>query len=307
MPVRSPVLILGATGMLGHVAVGVLGSRFEVQATVRDIGAARPVLSVPLHRLDASDRPQNIEDVLDASRPQVVVNCIGIVKQLPEASDPVMSIRVNALFPHLVAAACRDRSIRLIHVSTDCVFSGRLQPPAAYTEEDEPDALDLYGRSKLLGEVVEAPALTLRTSIIGRELRGAGGLLGWLLSRARQPVQGYRHAIFSGLTTRAFASVLERIIVQEPDISGLYHVSAEPISKLDLISELNTTLGLGCEVEAVNGPRVNRALDASRFRARTQIDIPSWPAMIADLAVEEDVSVRAKPGDALRKEPKRVR
>lgn len=281
----SRVLVLGATGMLGHVALRVLSEGFHVEAAARDpIAAGALGIEAPLHRLDAADA-ERIPDVLEAARPDVVVNCVGIVKQLAEASQPIPSISVNALFPHRLAEACAVSGVRLLHVSTDCVFSGEIgPPPAAYAEDDRPDARDLYGLSKLLGEV-GAPALTLRTSIVGPELGDRStGLLEWLLSQAGREIKGFANAWFSGLTTEALARVLAAVIRDAPGLAGLYHLSSEPISKLDLVTRLDAALGLGCEIVPSDEPRINRALDSKRFRAETGIEIPDWDMMVAQLA-----------------------
>lgn len=283
-PSPPTVLVLGATGMLGHQAVHVLGEQFEVHGTARDPErAAAHGLTAPLHRFDAA-RPEDLDGVLERSGAAVVLNCIGIVKQLEAASLPVPSIAVNSLFPHQVAAVCEARGIRLVHLSTDCVFSGELEPPARYGEDDVPDARDLYGRSKLLGEVTEGGALTLRTSIIGWELGRASGLLEWLASQAGTRVRGFAQAWFSGLTTRALSRVIAGVVCDAPDLRGLYHVAAEPISKYDLLVALDEALGLRCTVERVEEPRINRALDPSRFLKATGFEIPSWESMISEYA-----------------------
>jgi dTDP-4-dehydrorhamnose reductase len=194
---------------------------------------------------------------------------------------PIPSIEVNSLLPHRLAEACGRRDIRLIHVSTDCVFSGRLPWPGRYTELDIPDPVDLYGRSKLLGEVTGGDTLTLRTSIIGWELQRASGLLEWLVSRKGQPVRGFANAWFSGFTTRALSEILVEIVGERSDLAGLYHVSAEPISKLQLVTLLNDALELDCRIEPVEEPRINRVLDSSLFRRQTELAIPSWESMLA--------------------------
>jgi len=227
------ILVLGATGMLGHEVVGLLRQRFELHATARDrtkVDALWP--DVEVHPFEVQT-VNGLPPLFRRVRPDVVLNCIGIVKQRPEGSKPISSITVNALFPHELAETCAVHGARLMHISTDCVFSGDLPRPGSYREEDPPDARDLYGRTKLLGEVTEASALTLRTSIIGWELGRGYGLLEWLASRAGERVTGFSQSFFSGLTTRALARVIEAVIVEYPDLSGLYHVSSEPISKLE--------------------------------------------------------------------------
>jgi dTDP-4-dehydrorhamnose reductase len=275
-------LVLGATGMLGHVVARRFAERFELHIGVRD-PARSEGFGIPgtPHAIDALE-PAAVAALVAELRPDVVVNAIGLVKQLDEANRPVPAITVNALLPHVLTDACAAHAARLLHVSTDCVFSGALPAPAAYTEDDVPDARDLYGRSKLLGEVSEAPALTVRTSIIGRELDRATGLLEWFAAQDGKTVKGFSNAIFSGLTTTALARVLEQIARDHPDLSGLYHVSADPISKLDLLTALREALGLSCEIQPADEPRINRALDSSRFRSETGIRIPAWDEMLAE-------------------------
>lgn len=280
------VLVLGATGMLGHKLVQVLGTRCEVHATVRRgdvselagiLDAERTLTGVPADRLDL------VGHALDTVRPGVLVNCIGIVKQSDEARDPVTAITVNSLFPHRLAALCAARGIRLVHISTDCVFSGRA---GGYTEDDIPDPVDLYGRTKLLGEAADGDCLTLRTSIVGRELAGAYGLLEWFLGQSGS-VRGFERAIFSGLTTRALSEVLGAVICDHPDLRGLRHVASEPIDKLRLLTLFRDALGHDVEIVPDDALVIDRSLDGSRFAAETGIRIPSWPEMAVGLAADE--------------------
>jgi dTDP-4-dehydrorhamnose reductase len=274
------ILVLGGTGMLGHEVVRGLAERHEVHATVRDEEAARRHgVGGELHAFDAS-RPEGLGELLGTVRPSAVVNCIGLVKQLEEASRPASAVALNALFPHQAAQVAAEHGARFLHVSTDCVFAGELEPPGRYTEDDDPDARDLYGLSKLLGEVRATGALTIRTSIIGWELERASGLLEWLASQAGKPVRGFANAWFSGLTTRALTAVIEELLVEHPSLEGLFHVASEPINKYDLVVALNDALGLRCAVERSEEPRINRSLDPARFRAATGIEPPSWAEMI---------------------------
>jgi dTDP-4-dehydrorhamnose reductase len=279
-------LVLGATGMLGHEVVEHFARAYEVHATVRDPAAAQKYrIPATLHRLDASD-VLHVYELADRLGPRVVVNCIGIVKQLAEGSQPIPTITVNALFPHHVAAAAVEVGARLIHVSTDCVFSGDIPLDRAYTEDDLPEAQDLYGRTKLLGEV-GSPALTIRTSIIGWELTRSTGLLGWFATQRGAEVSGFTRAIFSGLTTQALAEVLLEVSLRYPELAGLYHVSADAITKHDLLRMIAERLQLDAEITPVDRPVINRALDSSRFRAATGIEIPTWDEMLDAYLVTE--------------------
>lgn len=276
----SRVLVMGATGMLGHVAVQVLAESFEVVASVRDPDAARRYeLPAQLATFSVGD---DLDALLDRVRPDAVLNAIGLVKQLPAGQSPASAIRLNSLFPHELAEACAAVGARLIHVSTDCVFSGALPAPARYSEEDIPDARDVYGRSKLLGEILEPPGLTLRTSIIGRELERATGLLEWFATKDGEHVFGFTNAHFSGFTTRELSRIVSRILREQPDMSGLWQVAADPIDKYDLLLRLRSVLGVRCEIVPRDEPVINRALDASRFERAVGYRAPPWDELLEE-------------------------
>lgn len=282
------VLILGGTGMLGHkvlqhaltrdadVWCTIRGSRAEsgLDAVVADGTAARIVEGI-----DAINWP-DVEGVLREIRPRVVVNCVGIVKQRPEAKAAIPSITINALLPHRLAAALSDWNGRLVHISTDCVFSGRR---GHYTEDDLPDAEDLYGRSKLLGEVAGPNAVTLRTSMIGRELREHRSLLDWALQQDGQTIRGFRRAFYSGLTTNELARVIWRLIEEHPDLSGLYQVASGTITKYDLLRLIVDIFGLETRVEPDDTFFCDRSLVGDRFREATGYRCPPWPALVREL------------------------
>jgi dTDP-4-dehydrorhamnose reductase len=269
------VLILGGDGMLGRALRAELSLRHEVHATVRSAPGG-PGL-VP--GLDVRDFGAVAAAFVEL-RPQAVVNAVGVVKQRKEAEDPVLSIEVNALFPHRLARLCSDAGARLVHFGTDCVFSGAR---GRYREDDLPDPPDLYGRSKLLGET-GAPHLTLRSSIIGLEQGRRQGLVEWFLaSRGRVP--GYRRAIWSGLTTPEMARLVDRLLREQPQLAGVWHVAAEPIDKFSLLSRLARALGRDdVVVEPVDEPSCDRSLDGSRFAGATGYRAPGWDEMIDELA-----------------------
>jgi dTDP-4-dehydrorhamnose reductase len=275
------VLILGGSGMLGHKLWQTLAPRFDTYVTFRQGATAYDRFGIfDRARSIGNVSAENFDSVTDAFatvRPQVVVNCIGIVKQDAAAKDPITSISVNALFPHRLARICGETGARLIHLSTDCVFSGR---KGNYLESDTPDAEDLYGRSKLLGEVGSDNCLTIRTSMIGRELSGSHGLVEWFLSQKGQTVQGFKRAIFSGFTTNALSNILSWIIFEQAGLAGIWHVAAEPISKFDLLTLVKQTYQLDTEIESNETFICDRSLDGSRFREQTGFRAPSWPEMI---------------------------
>lgn len=280
------VLILGARGMLGHrLAQGLADCGHEVSATLRGSLADLPTV---LQRSDVRvfdridvDAFESIRSLLDALRPQFVLNCIGVVKQLASAKDPLVAIPINALLPHRLAGACSEIGARLIHFSTDCVFSGSAGP---YSEASAPDPQDLYGRSKLLGEVNAAHVLTLRTSIIGHELDGGGsGLVAWILRNCGQRVAGYARALYTGVTTDFMADAVDRLIDMSPALCGVWHLGSDPISKYGLVGLVNEMYGLGMQIDRDEAFVCDRRLDSSLLRNRAGIMPPSWPEMITTM------------------------
>lgn len=278
------VLIVGGAGMLGHKLWQVARERFDTFATVRQSATAYAKYGIfDAERLIGHVSAQDFDSVMRVVgnvKPDVVVNCIGVVKQDAGAKDSYTSISINALFPHRLAQLCRTANARLIHLSTDCVFSGRR---GFYKEADAPDAEDLYGRTKLLGEVVDENCLTLRTSMIGRELEGSQGLIEWFMSQEGKRVGGYTRAIFSGFTTHALAEIIAGIIERQPNLSGMYHVAAEPINKFDLLSMVKSIFQMKIEIEPNEKFFCDRSLDAERFRQATGFAPPTWQAMIEEM------------------------
>jgi dTDP-4-dehydrorhamnose reductase len=282
---KKRVLVLGGAGMLGHKIVQVCRERFDVWATFR--GDFEHYVSLGLIARDRvvagvdAMRFETVEQALREVRPDVVVNCIGVVKQLAEGHDPVISITINSLFPHRVAAICTEIGARMIHVSTDCVFSGR---KGMYRETDSPDPEDLYGRSKLLGEVAGDHALTLRTSIIGREVRSTTGLVEWFLSNRGGSVNGFTEAIYSGLTTLALSSLIADLVVSHETLSGLYQVSSDPINKYDLLVLLDRACDANVMIRRSTELRIDRSLDSTRFRQATGWQPSTWSDMVTAMA-----------------------
>ncbi|MFA4903607.1 MAG: SDR family oxidoreductase [Desulfobaccales bacterium] len=279
------ILVLGASGALGHVMFTWLSGRdgLEVFGTVRDQEQAghwfsQNLLNKCLGNVDAFNF-NSLINALALVKPEIVVNCIGIVKQSHLAADPVMSISINSLLPHRLAVACRLAGIRLIQMSTDCVFDG---VRGNYREEDPANALDIYGRTKALGEVTSAGCLTVRTSIISHELRGKLGLLEWFLAQKNQ-VRGFTRAIFSGFPMITFTKIIEDYLLEDPGLTGLYHISSVPITKYDLLKLVAKQYGKKIEITPDHSLKVDRSLDSSSFRKITGYTPPSWPEMVAEM------------------------
>lgn len=285
--IQPRIVVLGVTGMLGHKMFQRLGERFtEVFGFSRDLVTSPRFRAVELLRnprilqcMDAQSWDE-LHSLLWRLRPDYIVNCIGIIKQRQDASAAIPSIVINSVLPHRLAEAAEVWGGRVIHFSTDCVFSGR---QGRYSEGDPSDAQDLYGRGKFLGEVASANALTLRTSIIGRELAEFRSLLEWFLAQRGRTVQGYQKALYSGVTTNYLAGLVTRLIESHPDLQGLYQVASQPISKYDLLCLVRQVFRLDIEIEPVDGERCDRTMLSDRFFAATGYRCPSWQEMITEL------------------------
>ena len=279
------LLILGGSGMLGHQLWRGLHAQHDTWVTLR-----RPVADFAAHNLFDEAKAIQFDDITDdtaleralgQAKPEAVINCVGLIKQRDEASDEALTLRVNAEFPHRLAKRCGEAGARLIHFSTDCIFAGT---KGNYTESDPSDATDLYGQSKHQGEVADAHCVTLRTSVIGHELGTNLALLDWFLSQRFQAINGYTKAIYSGFTTLEMARIVDRILTQHTDLSGVWHVASEPISKFALLQLCREKLGWEGVIEPNDEFVCDRSLNADRFNQATGYTPPSWEAMISELA-----------------------
>lgn len=279
------ILIVGVTGMLGSALHRIFApdARYEVWGTLRDSAAKRhfPVESHPrlLTGVDINDHDALV-GVMTRVRPDLVLNAVGVIKQLASANDPLVVLPINALFPHRLAALSGLSGARMIHISTDCVFSGR---GGHYAESDPSDAEDLYGKSKYMGEVHDqSHVITLRTSGIGHELTTRHGLIEWFLGEQGR-VRGFRKAIYTGLPWVELARVIRDFVMPRPDLHGLYHVSSDPIDKYALLRLVAEVYDKTIEIAPDDSVVIDRSLDSSRFRAATGYAPPSWPALIATM------------------------
>lgn len=276
------VLILGASGMLGSTVFKVLSrsSSHDVWGTLRSNGPKaffptelRPRLVAGIDVLDHDTLVRTFARV----RPNLVVNCVGLIKQLADANDPLTALPINAMLPHRLATLCDVSGSRLVHVSTDCVFSGR---QGNYLESDTSDAEDLYGKSKYIGEVTDRPhVVTLRTSIIGHELNSKHALIEWFLAQ-EGTTKGFTRAIFSGLPTTELAKVIRDVVSANESLHGLYHVSSMPIAKRDLLELVARVYRKQVEIVPDDSVEIDRSLNSTKFTLATGYSAPEWPAMI---------------------------
>ncbi len=282
------ILIIGATGMLGHKLALKLSKHHTFTASVRSsvTDIFKPHLSDTLSIIEGVDafKPETIENAIKSVKPDYVLNCVGIVKQLAEAKDPVTSITINALFPHQLEKLAETHNFKLIHFSTDCVFSGQQGP---YNQDDPSDVNDLYGMTKYLGEVKGPNALTIRSSIIGREFTNPTGLIEWFLSQRGKTVKGFTGALYTGLTTNTMADLIAYIIDKKPELSGLYQVASDEISKFDLLGLVNEIAGTGTTIDKDEAFFCDRRLSGIEFHNASGWKAPKWPDMLKTMFDED--------------------
>ena len=280
------ILVLGASGMIGSTIFKVLQSETEWEVfgsirsdDIRDYFSDK--LSNKLIGQVDLEHPDSLPRLFDITKPAIVINCVGLTKHKKGAEDPLVSVPLNSLLPHRLAQICKLVNARLIHISTDCVFSGK---HGLYTETDLADAEDIYGKSKALGEVLYPHALTIRTSTIGPELNTQYGLLNWFLSQEIE-CQGYTKAIFSGLPTVVLAEIIRDFVIGRPDLNGLYHVGAQPIDKYTLLKLISEVYGKSIKIIPNDQFAIDRSLDSSKFELATGYIAPSWSELVKRMHV----------------------
>jgi dTDP-4-dehydrorhamnose reductase len=279
------VLVIGGSGMLGHKLVQSWKNRFELWATLKARFEDYEKYQIfdkdrILERVDAENF-ETVERAVERVQPEVVFNAIGIIKQLPTSKNVIKTLTINSIFPHRLAEIAKKNNARLINISTDCVFDGK---KGNYIEEDVSNATDVYGKSKNLGEVTGENCLTLRTSIIGRELQTSHSLVEWFLSKRGKGVKGFVNAIYSGFPTIVLADIIADLIENHQNLSGLYHVSAEPINKFELLKLINEAFQAEIEIEPFADFKIDRSLDSTKFREQTRFRPESWQEMIKRMA-----------------------
>lgn len=279
------VLIFGGNGMLGHKLVQAWQNKFDVYTTIRKSFAELKYLQI-FERNKTFDNVEvenfaSIEKIIDEVQPNVIVNAIGIIKQLPTSKNIVKTLEVNSIFPHKLAEICQAKNIRFITISTDCVFNGN---KGNYTEEDISNAEDVYGKSKNLGEVIGENCLTIRTSIIGREIGTSHSLVDWFLSNDGKTVKGFTKAIYSGFPTIVLADILANLIENYPNLSGLYQISSNPIDKFSLLQIIREAYNANILIEKDTNFEIDRSLNCDKFKNATNFSPKSWEEMIRLMA-----------------------
>lgn len=283
-PVKN-ILVLGSTGLLGNAMLRFLSSdpTLNVHGTARAANASQYFkIAIGEHLITGIDilDPATRSRLFTEFKPDAVINCVGLIKQRDGAENPEHAVPINSELPHALAALCQTHGARLIHISTDCVFAGT---KGNYSESDIPDATDVYGQTKLQGEVDAPHAITLRTSIIGHELSGTRGLLNWFLAQ-QGTVKGFTRAVFSGLPTMELARVVKDYVLPHPTLHGLYHVAAQPIDKYSLLKLFAEAYNKDITIVPSDELVIDRSLNADKFRAATGYIAPAWPELVKQMA-----------------------
>lgn len=275
------ILILGASGMLGSTLYRffINDPHYKTFGTIRNHSSSKYFKTNLQNSLISNislEEDKDIKTAFNIANPDIVINCVGIIKQQPNANDIHANIIINAALPHKLSKYCDIHGARLIHFSTDCVFTGK---NGYYKEEDEADSRDLYGVTKLLGEVSYKNTLTLRTSIIGHELNSSKSLIDWFLSQ-NDAIKGYKNAIFSGLPTIEIASVLKEYVIPNPKLFGLYHLSVNPINKYDLLSMVSQRYSKEIDIIPDESIKIDRSLNSDRFQIESGFKPKTWQNLI---------------------------
>ncbi|MDC3175572.1 SDR family oxidoreductase [Candidatus Pelagibacter sp.] len=281
---KIKILIIGASGMVGNAFLRYFSDnkKYSVAGTVRNINSLKKIVNKNSHIIFEginANKQKSFLSVFEKFKPNIVINCIGSIKQKNDEYNSTEFIKLNSLFPHYLAELSTKFKARFIHLSTDCVFSGL---KGNYKETDFPDALDLYGRSKLLGEIKNVNALTLRTSVIGNELNSSKSLLSWFLSQNKS-IKGYKKAIFSGFTSNEYARIISEFIIPNDKLNGLFHISSEPINKYDLLNLIKKIYKKDIDIKLDDNISINRSLNSSLFRKHTGFKPKPWELMIKEM------------------------
>ncbi len=285
---NKKILILGATGTLGHKLLQTGNKlRYTVFGTVRKFNPILERIGILKEQIfcgidiEKEKGIENLDNVITNEKFNTVINCIGVILQ--KTKDPIKTIYCNSLFPHKIAKICSKNNAKLVHISTDCVFSGR---KGMYTENDEPDATDLYGKSKELGEIYYGGHLTIRTSFIGREISDKKvGLLEWFLSQSGE-INGFLKAIWSGFTTTSLSRIIYTLVKDFPDSNGLAHISNQPIDKYSLLLLCKKFFNRSIIINKYDKFKCDKSLKMSGV-LKDKINIQSYEEMIEELAKEE--------------------
>lgn len=273
------VLILGVNGMLGFTLLNHLNTKKNIflSGTTKDKKFNKNLPNKIYKDINAENFSL-LKKKIKLITPDVVINCIGIVRSEVKKNNIKKVIKINAELPNFLNQISNRYNFRLVHISTDCVFSGK---KGGYLEKNLPDPTDFYGKSKLMGEFNSNNNIIIRTSIIGHETKHKRGLLEWFLKQ-KSSVSGFSRAYFSGLTTLELSKIIFEKILFNNELTGLYHVSGKRINKYNLLKKIKKIYNKKIEIKKDTKFKIDRSLDCTKLKKRTNYKIKSWDKMIKD-------------------------
>ena len=272
------ILILGGDGMIGHkMAQSLINFDLYLNSRSNSNYLKEHFPNSTLSDVDFLN--QNIEELLNKILPDYIINAVGITIRRGASNNKKTNL-INSQLPNQIDFWCKENQKKQIHFSTDCVFSG---DKGNYNDLDLPDAKDDYGKSKGEGEINSNSTLTIRSSMIGREIYNKTELLEWVISNKNNKIKGFENVIYSGVTTLWMSNTVNEIIKNYPDLNGIYNISSSPISKYDLITKINTYFNLNIEIEKDYSYSSNKSLNSDRFFTKTNFKKPNWDEMLNDL------------------------
>jgi len=265
--------------MIGHKIAQVLEKKNDIIGTSRK--SIKPIdLGLKKSKIIYKDFADNTDfNFIKNLMPDIIINCVGITTRRINNTNISQLEFINSKLPHILADWAIINNRKLIHLSTDCVFSGKT---GNYIDDSYHDATDLYGRSKSLGEVNNKNTLTIRTSLIGREIFNFTELFEWFYRNKGGKVSGYDNVIYSGLTTIRLGKILEKIINDFPNLIGIYNFSSEPITKYSLLNLINKHFELGVQIFKDTKIKSNKVLISKKFTEITAINPPNWNDLILE-------------------------
>jgi dTDP-4-dehydrorhamnose reductase len=275
------VLILGADGMIGHKMAQTLDEDKGIELILNSRSKSKNLKELyPSCKIyDYDFLEKDIEELLEKTNPDFVINAVGITIRRGVENIKTSSL-INSIFPYKIEAWVSKNNKRSIHFSTDCVYSGK---QGNYLDNDEPDSKDIYGITKGEGEVNSKNTLTIRSSMIGREIFNKTELLEWAISSRDKKIKGFDKTIYSGVTTLWMSKTISKILKYFPELSGIYNISSEPISKYDLITKINYHFKLNLDIVTDSSFFSNKSLNSNKFFSKTDLEKPDWDSMLASL------------------------
>jgi dTDP-4-dehydrorhamnose reductase len=286
------ILILGGNGLIGHKMYQLISNNYQdTWVTLRNNLSSYSYSEIynsekVIDKIDLSNFKLLLNQ-LNVLNPDVVINACGITIRRGIDAFKSNSIILNSALPHFLNEWVVSNNKRLIHFSTDCVFSGK---KGDYLDNDIKDAIDIYGLTKSMGEVIDSKcAITLRGSMIGRELENKTELLEWFLHQKNNVIKGFTNVIYSGITTVRMAEIILKIINEYPNLSGIYNISSEPISKFDLLKKWNDKFSINATIEIDKNYTSNKNLISDKLFKIIQLEQPIWDDLIHQLKIDEEL------------------